>query len=114
MSRRITLREVEVAGRTIEAGAFVVVVLASANRDPRRWGENAGSVDVTRADAKGHLSFGGGHHLCLGAALARLEAQLAIGELIRRFPRIELAGEPRWNGRINLRGLSDLPVKTSG
>jgi cytochrome P450 len=94
MSRRITLREVEVAGRTIEAGAFVVVVLASANRDAQRWGENADRVDVTRVDAKGHLSFGGRHHLCLGAALARLEAQLAIGELIRRFPRIELAGEP--------------------
>lgn len=114
MSRRITLREVEVAGKTIEAGAFVVVVLASANRDPQRWGENADRVDVTRADAKGHLSSGGGHHLCLGAALARLEAQLAIGGLMRRFPHIELAGEPSWNGRINLRGLSDLPVHTSG
>jgi cytochrome P450 len=114
MSRRITLREVQVAGKTIEAGAFVVVVLASANRDPQRWGENADHVDLTRADAKGHLSFGGGHHLCLGAALARLEAQLAIGGLIRRFPRIELAAEPSWNGRINLRGLSDLPVRTSG
>jgi cytochrome P450 len=114
MSRRITLREVEIAGRTIEAGAFVVLVLASANRDPQRWGENADCVDITRGDAKGHLSFGGGHHLCLGAALARLEAQLAIGELIRRFPRIELAGEPTWNGRINLRGLSDLPVRTPG
>jgi cytochrome P450 len=114
MSRRITLREVEVAGRTIEAGAFVVVVLASGNRDPKHWGENADRIDITRADVKGHLSFGGGHHLCLGAALARLEAQIAIGELVRRFPRIELADEPHWNGRINLRGLSDLSVKTSG
>ena len=84
--RRITLREVEVAGRTIEAGAFVVVVLASANRDPQRWGENADRVDITRADAKGHLSFGGGHHLCLGAALARLEAQLADRRADPTFP----------------------------
>jgi cytochrome P450 len=114
MSRRITLREVEVAGRTIEAGAFGVVVLASGNRDPKHWGENADRIDITRADVKGHLSFGGGHHLCLGAALARLEAQIAIGELVRRFPRIELADEPHWNGRLNLRGLSDLSVKTSG
>ncbi len=110
MSRRITLREIEVGGKTIERGAFAVLVLGSANRDKSRWGEQADRLDLARSDAKGHLSFGGGHHLCLGAALARLEAQLAIGALIRRFPRLEIAGEPAWNGRINLRGLSELPV----
>jgi cytochrome P450 len=113
MSRRITLREVEVSGKVIEPGAFVVLVLGSANHDRRRWGEDPDRLDVTRNDAKAHLSFGGGHHLCLGAALARLEAQIAIGTLIRRFPTLTLAAEPRWNGRINLRGLSQLPVQLS-
>jgi cytochrome P450 len=110
MSRRITLREVNVGGKTIEPGAFVILVLASANRDRSRWGEDADSLDITRSNAKEHLSFGGGHHLCLGAALARLEARISIGSLIRRFPKVELADEPNWNGRINLRGLSELPV----
>jgi cytochrome P450 len=113
MSRRITLREVEIGGKTIESGAFVVLVLASANRDRRHFGESADQLDIVRADAKTHLSFGGGHHLCLGAALARLEAQIAIGSLIRRFPRLTLAGEPQWNGLINLRGLSELPIQLS-
>jgi cytochrome P450 len=111
MSRRVTLREVEVGGKTIESGAFVVLVLASANRDPRHFGESADRLDIARADSKTHLSFGGGHHLCLGAALARLEAQIAIGSLIRRFPGLTLTDEPQWNGRLNLRGLSELHVQ---
>jgi cytochrome P450 len=113
MSRRITLRDVEVGGKSIEPGAFVVLVLGSANRDRCRWGEDADQLDVTRSDAKTHVSFGGGHHLCLGAALARLEAQTAIGSLIRRFPGLALADEPQWNGRINLRGLSEMPILLS-
>lgn len=114
MSRRITLREVDVGGKTIETGAFVLLVLGSANRDEARWGEGAERLDVTRANAKEHLSFGGGHHLCLGAALARVETRIAVGALIRRFPRLALADEPHWNGRINLRGLSELLVHVGG
>src|SRR5207245_9216449 len=72
MSRRITRRDVEVDGRTIEAGTFVVVVLGSANRDRRHWGDTADELDLTRPAAGEHLSFGGGAHHCLGAALARL------------------------------------------
>ncbi|MEJ7584640.1 MAG: cytochrome P450 [Acidimicrobiales bacterium] len=110
MSRRIVREDVEVGGHTIEAGSFVAVVLASANRDRAHWGETADQLDLTRGNAHDHLSFGGGAHHCLGAALARLEAQIALGTLIRRFPGIELAGEPEWNGRINLRGLDRLPL----
>ncbi len=112
MSRRITVTELEVGGRTIEPGNFVVLVLASANRDPAHWGDDADRVDLRRPDAAEHVSFGGGAHHCLGAALARLEGEVALGSLIRRFPRIELAGEPEWNGRLNLRGLERLPVTT--
>jgi cytochrome P450 len=110
MTRRITLRDVEVRGHRIEAASFVVCVIASANRDAAKWGDDAETVMVTRRDAHHHLAFGGGIHYCLGAALARLEGQVAIGTLVRRFPSLELAGEPEWNGRINLRGLARLPL----
>jgi cytochrome P450 len=110
MSRRITLEEVPVDGHRLEPGAFVVLVLASANRDEHRFGTGAGQLDLDRADANGHLSFGGGHHHCLGSSLARLEAEVAIGSLVRRFGQIMPAAEPVWNGRINLRGLGRLPL----
>ncbi len=113
MSRRITLSDVPVGGRTIEAGAFVVLALASANRDRLKWGPTADQVDLRRPGASEHLSFGGGHHYCLGAALARLEGQAAIGRLVRRFRHIEVAGDPGYNGRLNLRGLSSLALSVS-
>ncbi len=71
----------------------------------RRWGDTADEVDLTRADVREHVAFGGGAHFCLGAALARLEAQLAIGTLVSRFATIEPRSDPEHNGRINLRGL---------
>ncbi len=110
MSRRITREPMDLGGKVIEPGAFVVLGLGAANRDPAQWGDDADELDLGRPHAGQHLSFGGGHHHCLGAALARLEAQIAIGTLVRRFPRLELAGEPDRNGRINLRGLQHLPV----
>ena len=113
MTRRITLEEVEIGGRTIEPGAFVLLVLGSANRDPDVFGPSADRLDLGRAEASTHLSFGGGHHYCLGASLARLEAQVAIGTLVGRFPTIEPTADPVWNGRINLRGLERLPLAVS-
>ncbi|MGH9118378.1 MAG: cytochrome P450 [Acidimicrobiales bacterium] len=110
MSRRITVADVDVGDHTIEAGSFVVLVLGSANRDQARWGETADDRDLQRAGAAQHLSFGGGAHYCLGASLARLEGRVAIGRLVERFPRLDLSGPPTWNGRINLRGLSSLPL----
>ncbi|MBV9411656.1 MAG: cytochrome P450 [Acidimicrobiia bacterium] len=113
MTRRITLTDVEIGGKTIPEGVFVVCGLASSNRDQAHWGPTADQVDVTRANAKEHLSFGGGAHYCLGAALARLEAQVAIASLLRRFSTIESTAEPEWNGRLNLRGLEKLPLVVS-
>jgi cytochrome P450 len=110
MSRRITLADIEIGGKTIEKGSFCALILASANHDEDHFGESAERLDVTRESAHQHLSFGGGVHYCLGAALARLEGEVAIGSLIRRFPEIEFASEPTWNGRLNLRGLDRLPV----
>ncbi|HLI55377.1 MAG TPA: cytochrome P450 [Acidimicrobiales bacterium] len=112
MSRRIPLEPLVVGGKEIEAGAVVILGLGSSNRDPSRWGPTAEELDLTRPGASQHVSFGGGHHYCLGSHLARLEAQVAIGRLVRGFPGMELGGEPAWNGRINLRGLARLPVRT--
>jgi len=110
MSRRITLADLEVGGCTIEAGRFVGLGLASANRDRSHFGDDADELDLSRPNANEHISFGGGIHHCLGAALARIEGQIAITTFVRRFPDMALAGEPVWNGRINLRGMERLPV----
>jgi cytochrome P450 len=110
LSRRIAMTELEIDGHTIPSGTLVMTHLASANRDPAKWGPTADQFDVGRADAAQHVSFGSGIHFCLGAALARLEAQVAMGSVIRRFPDLELAGDPVPNGRITLRGLDALPV----
>ncbi|MEO6629387.1 MAG: cytochrome P450 [Aquihabitans sp.] len=109
-SRRITTEEVEIAGQPIPAGEFVMTGLGSANRDPRKFGPTADRLDLTRVDAREHVSFGSGIHHCLGAALARLEGQEVLGRLARRFPRIEAAGNPTHNERIVLRGYDKLPV----
>jgi cytochrome P450 len=110
-SRRITLADIELGDRRIDAGSFVLTCLGSANHDPDRWGDDADDLSLTRPGAAQHLSFGSGIHHCLGAALARLEAQVALGTLARRFPGAELCDEAEaWNGRIVLRGLDRLPV----
>ena len=109
-SRRITLADIEFHGTTIPKGMFVLAGLASANHDPDKWGPTADDLDLRRDGAGQHLSFGSGAHYCLGASLAKLEGQIAIGSFLRRFPNATLAGEPEWNGRINLRGLEHLPV----
>jgi cytochrome P450 len=109
-SRRITTADLDVDGTTIPAGTFTLTCLGSANHDEARWGPTADELDITRPDAGQHMSFGNGIHHCLGSSLARIEAQVAIGSLVRRFPDLELAGEPERNGRVVLRGLESLPV----
>jgi cytochrome P450 len=110
-SRRVTTSPVELGGHAIDTGMFVLTGLASANRDPAKWGDTAADLDLGRVGAAQHLSFGSGIHHCLGAALARLEGRIALGTLVARFPGIELAtDEPAWNGRMVLRGLDALPV----
>ncbi len=109
-SRRIALEPIEVGGSTIEPGEFAMTGLGAANRDPRKFGADADRLDLGRATAREHVSFGSGVHHCLGAALARLEGQEVIGRLVRRFPNLERAGAPRHNGRLVLRGYDTLPV----
>ncbi len=110
-ARRIAKEPLEIEGVTIPAGSVISLSLAAANRDPRKWGPTADTVDLTRAGANEHVSFGGGSHYCLGAALARLEGQVALPQLVRRFPHISPAyDEPAWGQRMVLRGVDRLPV----
>lgn len=108
MSRRITLEPIEIGGHSVDAGSFVLTCLGAANRDPAAFGPTADVLDLRRADAARHLSFGSGTHHCLGASLARLEGTVAITRLLRRHPCIEAMGEPEWNGRLVLRGMDGL------
>jgi cytochrome P450 len=111
MSRRVTMAPYEIGDKTIEPGSVLMTCLGSANRDEAKWGPTADALDLRRADARDHMSSGGGFHSCLGAHLARLEGQVAITTLVRRFPHVDLATDaPAWNGRIVLRGLCELPV----
>ena len=111
ISRRIAIDELDIDGHRIAPGCFMACVLASANRDPAKFGPEADRLDLTRPDAGQHVSFGSGVHYCLGASLARLEGRIAIGSFVRRFPDAELVdAAPVWNGRINLRGLAELPI----
>lgn len=109
-SRRIIVEPITLGAVEVPAGAFVIASLGSANRDDRQWGRDADVLRLGRPGVRAHVAFGGGVHNCLGAALARLEAKATFERLLGRFPKLALAGEVTWNGRINVRGLSDLPV----
>ena len=111
MSGRVTIEDYDVDGTVIPAGSRIIAGLAAANRDPETFGPDADQVRVDRENARQQVSFGAGIHHCLGASLARMEGRVAMSSLIRRFPDLELDGEPKWNGRINLRGLDSLPVR---
>ena len=106
---RVTEASIEVGGVTIPAGEQVFAMLGAGNHDPARF-PNPDQLDVTRTDIQ-PLSFGGGVHFCLGAALARAEIEITFRTLLQRFDHIELAGdEPRFQDRLTLRGLTALNV----
>ena len=103
--------DVDVAGTRVPANRHVIVLIGSANRDERQWGPDAAAFDVTR-DTTGHLAFGLGNHFCLGAALARLEAQIALDVLLDELPRFERC-TPRieYIDSFLVRGPSTLPLR---
>ncbi|MFD8866654.1 cytochrome P450 [Streptomyces sp. NPDC059590] len=110
-SRRVTLETYHVGGYEIPPGSFIRANLAGANRDETFWGSDAEELRLDRENARRHLSFGAGIHHCLGAALARIEGRVAIGELVRRFPALSLDGDVEWNGLLSLRGAARMPVR---
>jgi cytochrome P450 len=112
MSGRVTLEDIEdLGGKKIPKGESVLCLLGSANHDPAVYPDRPEQLDITRANVK-PLSFGGGIHFCLGAQLARIEAEIAISTLLRRLPdlRLDDAENPEWRPTFVLRGLKGLPA----
>lgn len=106
---REAFSEVEIAGCTIEPGSTVLTLLGAANRDPAHF-TDPDRLDLGR-DEGAPISFGSGIHYCLGAALARVEGQVVLDQMLDTFAQIELATDsPVWKDRITLRGLAELPL----
>lgn len=109
-SPQVALEDVEIGGRTIRQGERVSVLLGAVNRDPARF-TDPDRFDIARIDNE-HLSFSHGIHFCVGSAVARLEAQIAIGALIKRLPSLRLATDDlKWQKMGRFRGLAALPVE---
>jgi cytochrome P450 len=110
MTGRVTNTEVEIGGVTLPAGESVITLLGAANRDPAHFAD-PDKLDVGRQNVR-PMSFGGGIHHCLGAQLARLEAELVFTALVERLPAIELPEKdaPAWRRTFTLRGLHKLPA----
>jgi cytochrome P450 len=107
---RTVVADTELGGQQLRKDDWIVLLYASANRDEGAFGATADRFDVTRRVDASHVAFGFGEHLCLGAALARLEARVLFAELLDRFPDFEVAGEPRWVRSTLVRGMDRLPV----
>jgi cytochrome P450 len=104
---RVAVGEIEIGGCRIPAGQTVAMGLGAANRDPLQFAD-PDRLDIRRADNR-HVAFGHGIHFCLGAALARLEGQVAISTVLRRFPDLRLPEKPpEWSENFTLRGLKTL------
>ena len=110
MARTLT-RPVELHGETMPAGAKVLLLLGSANRDERVW-EHPDVFDIDRTTAAQHVGFGHGIHVCLGAALARLEMRVSLEEIFRQMPGYEIdeAGCTRVHSG-NVRGWAAMPIR---
>jgi cytochrome P450 len=108
LTSRWSRQSTSIAGERIDPFSGILVLLGAGNRDPDRFA-HPNVFDPSR-DGGQPLSFGAGAHYCLGAALARLEAQVAFPLLLSRFPRLALAGEPVRRDRLTLRGYASLPV----
>jgi cytochrome P450 len=106
---RIPSEDLVIAGQKIPAGDMVMPFIGAADRDPAQFPE-PDRLDITRAENR-HIAFGLGIHFCLGAPLARVEGQIAINTLVRRFPKLALATDtPQFRQSLTLRGLQSLPV----
>ncbi len=109
LNLRTALEPAQLDGEPLAVGQRIIILQGAANHDPDRFTE-PDTLDLGRADNV-HLSFGWGLHHCIGAALARMEADIALASLLQRFPSIELLDDdPQWRASFTLRGLLALPV----
>jgi cytochrome P450 len=112
--RRIALEPTTFEGADgpvqVGAGEVIYVAIGAANHDPRRFGGDAGELRLDRPDANAHLQFGGGVHTCLGAHLARMQAEITLTALLSRLPEIAPGGAIEWSGRTTLRSVSAVPI----
>ncbi len=112
LTARNALADIDLAGNIVKKGEQLILLLGAGNRDPEIF-PDPDRLDVRREDVQ-VVSFGAGMHFCLGAALARVEGQVAFTELLTRFPNMELnCDEPEWRSTLTLRGLKSLPVRWS-
>lgn len=109
MTARTAQCDVEIAGQRLRAGTMVAVLLGGANRDPRVFTDPT-RFDITRPNAREHLAFASGIHICLGAALARIEGVTALRALFGAYPDLRLTETPRPRGLVNLHGYVTLPA----
>ncbi len=110
LSVTVRMEDVPFAGQTIPKEQRVFLVQGAANRDPAQF-PDPDKLDVGRKEAHHHVSFGAGIHFCIGAPLARLEGQIALRSILKRFPKLRLATDKlEYNDNFTLRGLKSLPV----
>lgn len=100
-------------GVVLRPGQMIIALLPAALRDPAVFGADADRFDVRR-DSGRNIAFGTGAHYCMGAALARLEAEVAVGALLRAFPALSLAGTPTYARHVSMRSMARLPVRLRG
>jgi cytochrome P450 len=109
LGNRVTTAPIEIGGRSIPADTFITLGIGAANRDPAQFSD-PDRLDVARRPNR-HIAFGQGDHACAGMNVARLEARIAIGRLIARFPRTELRAPAQRDRRIRFRGFVRVPVR---
>ena len=108
LNNRVTTAKTEIGGHAFPAGTFITLGVGAANRDPAQFSDPE-RLDVSRKPNR-HVAFGQADHACAGMNVARLEARIAIGRMLDRFPRLDLAGQPERDQRIRFRGFRHLPV----
>jgi cytochrome P450 len=108
--RRIAIEPLTIDGAAVEPGQVLYLGVGAANHDPARWGDDADALRIDRPDAAQHVQFGGGIHLCLGAHLARLQAEVALRALLTRLHDLRPDGPPEWSGRTTLRSVARVPI----